>query len=125
MTDKVQTRHLGTKIRELRVEKNISLREVTGISAPFLSDIELGRRFPSKITLRIIADHLSIPFETLHELMLKDRPTVGSLTADLAKKDERIEAVEVILRILLQQHKDYLEHDKITIEEIEQILPGE
>ncbi len=41
---------LGGRIRQLREEKDISLRELAktiGVSAPFLSDVELGRRHPS------------------------------------------------------------------------------
>jgi transcriptional regulator with XRE-family HTH domain len=42
---------LGQRIHELRDEADLSLRELAkkiGVSAPFLSDIELGRRFPSE-----------------------------------------------------------------------------
>jgi transcriptional regulator with XRE-family HTH domain len=43
---------LGERIRELRDKQDLSLRELGeklgGKSAAFLSDIELGRRFPSE-----------------------------------------------------------------------------
>ena len=45
---------LGQRIRELREEKDFSLRELakkSGVTAPFLSDIELGRRYPSEKVL--------------------------------------------------------------------------
>lgn len=41
---------IGERIRQLREEKDISLRELAreiGVSAAFLSDVELGRRYPS------------------------------------------------------------------------------
>ncbi len=42
---------LGQRLRELRDKADLSLRALAkriGISSPFLSDIELGRRFPSE-----------------------------------------------------------------------------
>ena len=49
---------LGERVRELRDEKDLSLREFAkklgGLSAAFLSDVELGRRHPSdKVLLRM------------------------------------------------------------------------
>ena len=44
---------LGKKLRELRERAGLSLREVAKaakVSAPFLSDVELGRRFPANET---------------------------------------------------------------------------
>lgn len=59
---------LGEKIRELREHKDISLRELAKkleISAAFLSDVELGRRNPSKKVLRQIALDLDVKPEEL------------------------------------------------------------
>jgi transcriptional regulator with XRE-family HTH domain len=59
---------LGERIRELREEKDISLRELAkklDISAAFLSDVELNRRFPSEDVLAKIAKHLNEPVEDL------------------------------------------------------------
>ena len=56
-------KNLGQRIRELREEKDISLRELAKkleISAAFLSDVELGRRYPSKKVLHQIADKLGV-----------------------------------------------------------------
>ena len=42
---------LGERIHKLRDKAGLSLRKLAdqiGISSPFLSDIELGRRFPSE-----------------------------------------------------------------------------
>src|SRR6202011_6026295 len=52
---------LGQRIHELRDKADLSLRGLAkkiGISSPFLSDIELGRRFPSEEILAKLADAL-------------------------------------------------------------------
>lgn len=50
---------LGQRIRELREAKDLSLREFAkklgDLSAPFVSDVELGRRFPSEKVLEKMA----------------------------------------------------------------------
>jgi transcriptional regulator with XRE-family HTH domain len=59
---------LGERIRELREEKDISVRELAkriGKSAPFVSDIELGRRHPSDDVLKELADRLGTTVEDL------------------------------------------------------------
>src|ERR1051325_103221 len=61
---------LGQKIRELRDSADLSLRELASriqVSAPFLSDIELGRRFPSEEVLRKLANVVSISLENLKQ----------------------------------------------------------
>jgi transcriptional regulator with XRE-family HTH domain len=63
-------KNLGEKIRELRENKDISLRELAkelDISAAFLSDVELGRRYPSKKVLRQIALKLDVEPEELED----------------------------------------------------------
>ena len=45
---------LGQALKELRLKAGLSLRELADkakVTAPFLSDVELGRRFPSEGTL--------------------------------------------------------------------------
>ena len=52
---------MGQRLRDLRERAGFSLREVAKaakISAPFLSDVELGRRFPTNETLALIAKKL-------------------------------------------------------------------
>jgi transcriptional regulator with XRE-family HTH domain len=49
---------LGERLRELREAANMSLRELArdvGVSAAFISDIELGKRYPSDDVLKRIA----------------------------------------------------------------------
>ena len=59
---------LGERIRELREALDTSLRELArcvDISAAFLSDIELGRRFPSEALLEKLAKHLKTTYKDL------------------------------------------------------------
>ncbi len=59
---------IGERIRQLREDKDMSLRELAkaiGVSAAFLSDVELGRRYPSDKHLRAIAQALGTPLKEL------------------------------------------------------------
>ncbi len=72
---------MGNRIRELREERDFSLREFArnlgDISAAHVSDIELGRRFPSDDLLAKIAGQLGV---TVAELKSYDsRPPVEDL----------------------------------------------
>lgn len=61
---------LGERIREMREAKDFSLREFASrlaVSAAFVSDIELGRRFPSEPVLKQIADLLGTTVADLKE----------------------------------------------------------
>jgi transcriptional regulator with XRE-family HTH domain len=62
---------LGDKIKELRMELGISLRQFAAEiekSPAFISDVELGRRFPSDEALRDIARFLKTSEESLKKL---------------------------------------------------------
>ena len=59
---------LGQTVRSKRLERGLSLRALAvrlGVSAPFLSDVELGRRFPSGPVLARMAAALAVPLEEL------------------------------------------------------------
>jgi transcriptional regulator with XRE-family HTH domain len=61
---------LGQRLHELRDKAALSLRELSrkvGISSPFLSDIELGRRFPSEEILAKLAGALNVSLEDLKQ----------------------------------------------------------
>src|SRR5246500_3192287 len=61
---------LGQRLHELRDKADLSLRELSkkvGISGPFLSDIELGRRFPSEEILAKLAKVLNVSLEDLKQ----------------------------------------------------------
>jgi len=60
---------LGNYIRELREKNDLSLREFAkklgGLSAAFLSDVELGRRYPSDDVLAKMAKELNVTVDDL------------------------------------------------------------
>ncbi len=61
---------LGQRIRELREEKDVSLRELASrieVSAAFLSDVELGRRYPSDKHLVALVGVLDTSLEDLQQ----------------------------------------------------------
>lgn len=61
---------LGQYIRRAREERDFSLREFAkklDCSAAFLSDIELGRRYPSDKVLSKIAEALGVPIQELRK----------------------------------------------------------
>jgi len=61
---------LGQKLRSLRERAGFSLRELAReaeVSAPFLSDVELGRRFPKEQTLLLIAKKLKVSADLLKQ----------------------------------------------------------
>lgn len=72
---------LGQRIRELREEKDLSLREFAkklgGLSAAFLSDVELGRRHPSEDVLAQMARALGTTVDDLKQY--DSRPPVDEL----------------------------------------------
>lgn len=87
---------LGERIRELREQKDLSLRELAkrlGVSPAFLSDIELGRRYPSDEVLAKIAKELG---ESVASLKAYDtRPPVEEL--------KRLAAANPLLGVALRR----------------------
>ena len=72
---------LGEYIRELREKKDLSLREFAqklgDLSASFLSDVELGRRYPSEKVLTNMAKVLGISVDKLKEY--DNRPPIEDM----------------------------------------------
>lgn len=71
---------LGQRIRTLREAKDLSLRELAKkvkVSAAFLSDIELGRRFPSDAVLPSLARELDVTQDDLRSY--DTRPAVEEI----------------------------------------------
>ena len=67
----MSNKNLGDLLRDLRQAANLSLRELAkfvDVSAPFLSDVELGRRYPSDEVLGRVAKTLRVPIERFKEL---------------------------------------------------------
>ena len=71
---------LGDRIRELREENDLSLREMAvkiGVSASFISDIELGRRNPSDERIAQLALLLGTSLDDLKQF--DTRPPIREL----------------------------------------------
>ena len=108
---------LGEFIRELREKADLSLRELANkvvISPPFLSDIELGRRYPSDETLQRISKVLKVSVEELKEHDHRES------VADLKRLIETNPGLGFAFRTAV----DELKHGKITAEEFEQRVKG-
>ena len=91
---------LGQRLRELRESGGLSLREVAraaNISAPFLSDVELGRRFPTNETLALIAQKLRASADDLK------KHDHRSALADLKRLAEGNHTLGAALRALVDQ----------------------
>lgn len=91
---------LGQRLRELRERAGLSLREVakaSKISAPFLSDVELGRRFPTNETLALIAQKLGASADDL-----KKHDNRAAL-ADLKRLAEGSPSLGAALRALVDE----------------------
>ena len=68
----------GKSLRKSRITAGFSLRELArkaGISASFLSDIELGRRYPSRKTHRKLREKLGRHAEMVYAI--RSCPTCG------------------------------------------------
>ena len=99
MSDHLATT-MGQRLRELRERAGLSLREVAKaakISAPFLSDVELGRRFPTNETLALIAQKLRASADDLK------KHDHRSALADLKRMAEGSPSLGAALRALVDQ----------------------
>lgn len=112
---------LGQKIKELRDAADLSLRELAktlGVSAPFLSDVELGRRFPSEEVLAKLATALSVPLEELRQYdsrqpvadlkrMIENNPRLGFAFRTVVEdmKDGKLTPEALAKRLLDTQRK--------------------
>jgi transcriptional regulator with XRE-family HTH domain len=108
---------LGNRIRELREARDLSLRElarkVGEVSAAHITDIELGRRYPSESLLEKLARELKVSPEELQQYDnrapvedLKRRaeadPTFGFA---LRKIVEQEVTTEDLLKLVKQKNK--------------------
>lgn len=105
------TKTLGRYIRELRDQADISLREFAGkieVSAAHLSDIELGRRFPSPELLERIARKLGVPISELegHD----SRPPVDDI--------RRLSEADPAFGFAFRQLIDHVNDKKLTADEM-------
>jgi transcriptional regulator with XRE-family HTH domain len=105
-------RELGAFIREQRSGARLSLRrlsDLSGISNPYLSQIERGLRRPSAEILQQIAKGLRISAETLYVRagILEAREVEGDLAdAILAEPTLSDEQKQTLLRIFLSFRRE-------------------
>jgi transcriptional regulator with XRE-family HTH domain len=102
---------LGQRIRELRDKADLSLRGLAkriGTSLPFLSDIELGRRFPSEEILTKLAGALEVAPDEL-----KQYDTRAPI-ADLKRLIDLDPKLGFAFRTVVEQVKN----DELTAEDI-------
>jgi transcriptional regulator with XRE-family HTH domain len=94
---------LGEFIRQKRGELDISLRELARrleVSAPFISDVELGRRYPGEEILAKMAKEFTVSIE-----QLKSFDSRESL-AEFKRILEANPKVAVAFRTAVQEYKD-------------------
>ena len=107
----MKMKSLGQRIKELRLRATLSLKElgekIGGKSAAFLSDIELGHRFPSDEVLEEIAK------------------TLGTTTEDLRQYDQRPPTKE--MQELISLDANYGLAFRMLVKRVKkgQISPGE
>ena len=102
---------MGQRIRELRESAGLSLRELakkSNISAPFLSDVELGRRYPTDEKLAIIALNLDAPIDSLK------KHDHRSSISDLRRLVENSPSLGAAVSILMDQ----VESGTLTTDEL-------
>src|SRR5690242_7688956 len=106
-------RTLGEVVRELREKADLSLRELAkelDVSPPFVSDVELGRRYPSNETLQKIAKVLKTSVDDLKQHDHRDS------VADIKKLIESNPSLGFAFRTAVEE----LKQGKITPEEFGQ-----
>lgn len=107
--------HIGSFIRQQRERSAISLRklaDISGISNPYLSQIERGLRKPSAEILKAIARGLSISAETMYSRagLLEDRddrPTViEAIAADPDLNARQRQVLLDVYRTFLRESRE-------------------
>ncbi|WP_295437969.1 helix-turn-helix transcriptional regulator [uncultured Thiodictyon sp.] len=110
------TRYFGDRIRELRNERDLSLRDLADlvkVSAPFLTDVEKRRRYPTEDTLVKLADALRTTVEDLKSY--DNRPPTKEI-AELT--DEDVEFAYAFRRIV-----DQVKSQGLTADDLKRRFP--
>lgn len=66
----LEKEEFGLRLRELRIEKNLSIKElheITGISCSTITNLEKGRQKATPIIINKLAKALGCSFEYLYE----------------------------------------------------------
>ena len=117
-------KNLGSEIRRFRLESGITLRgfaKQLGHTAAHQSDIEHGRRMPSKEVLRKTAlalAHVGATYEALRELDPRLEPDLEQLVREnpearalLRATDDRAKATGKSVKEILQELQERLRED--------------
>ena len=108
---------LGQFVRQLREKAGFSLRELAralDISPPFLSDVELGRRYPSEDTLKGLSKILKVSVQELKSHDHRD------CLADLKVLIEGNPSLGFAFRVAVEE----LKQGKLTAKEFERRVRG-
>ena len=110
---------LGEFIRSKRDDLDLSLRELARqleITPPFLSDIELGKRYPSEPVMVKLANFFHLPVDDLR--MFDHRESLS----DLKRLLEQNSNLNVAFRTAIEEVKD----GKLSLEQLAQRInpPG-
>ena len=101
---------LGSYIRAGRRAKELSLRrlsEASGISNPYLSQIERGLRKPSAEVLQQIARALGVPIEQLYvRAGILQAPADGDLVAHIRREPALTQPQQEALIQLYERFRD-------------------
>ena len=82
---------LGEELRVRRISQNLSLREtarLAKISAPHLSDIELGRRNPSEKVYKTLGKILKLPYDPGYLRYQLAKVQISRILAGLPKPEQ-------------------------------------
>jgi transcriptional regulator with XRE-family HTH domain len=107
----------GEAIRNLRLKRDLSLRELAKkieISPPFLSDIELGKRYPSEETLEKLAKALKTSVDELRAFDHRDS------VSDLKRLIESNPRLGFAFRAAVDQYKE----GTLSVDELERRVKG-
>lgn len=118
MADFIQAQTLGDRVRQARIAKGLSLRDLAGrldLAPSYLSDIENDRRIPSEEVLKGLSKELELEFDDLMALAgrfgdradryLKRNPTAGRLFRRLSDANLGEQELQQLLRQAEQLRK--------------------
>lgn len=109
---------LGDEIRTLRNKLDLSLRELaqrTDISPPHMSDIELGKRYPSDTLLHKLAQQLKTSFDELKKY--DNRNAVSDI--------RRIMEANPVVGVALRSATEKFRSGELTADELAKRLNGD
>jgi transcriptional regulator with XRE-family HTH domain len=104
---------VGSFIREHRERSALSIRklaEMTGVSNPYLSQIERGVRRPSAEILRSIAEALAIRTETLYERAGLLERTEAQEIGDAVNADPKLTAGQK--KAMMEIYQSFISNDQ-------------